>query len=162
MVSTKVLAEIDTSNFEVVHREMFALDKTQPVLTFDFSGKGSVTFNKSSLDAIGDPEYVLHLINPEKKIFALKKWHKIGRRERAPKGVKVERNEEGACVHEGCLPFLTKVAEVMEWKTESYNRFRFFGTGTEDNDMVIFHLTEAVMFAGKAEETDGTVETAAS
>ena len=56
MVSTKVLTEIDTSNFEVVHREMFALDKTQPVLTFDFSGKGSVTFNKSSLDAIGDPE----------------------------------------------------------------------------------------------------------
>ena len=169
MVCPKSLAEIDTSNFEVMRREMFALDKTQAVLTFDFSGKGSVTFNKSSLDALGSPEYVLLLINTEKKMFVLKRWRKIRRRERLPREYKVEKNEKGAYVQEGCLPFLTKMAELMDWETGRDSRIRIYGTKTDQN-MVVFDLGEAVMDTGgtdgnEAEESAGecsAVETAAS
>ena len=159
MVSTETLAEIDTSNFEVVHREAFVMDEAQPAMTLDYSGKGSVTFNEGCLYVIGNPEYVLLLINTEEKKFVLKRWRKLRRREKAPRGYKVETDGKGAFVQEDCMLFLDKLAELMDWKTDSYSRFRFYGMETGDKDMILFNLEDAVMFT---KETDGTVETAAS
>ena len=169
MVCPKSLAEPDTGNYEVVRREAFARDKSGPAMIFDYSRKGSVTFNKACLDALGDPEYVLLLINTEKKVFVLQRWRKIRRRERLPRGYKVEKNEKGAYVQEGCLPFLTKMAELMDWETGRDSRIRINGIRTDQN-MVVFDLAEAVMYTGgtdgnEAEEPAGecsAVEIAAS
>lgn len=169
MVCTKALAELATGNYEVVRREAFALDKSGPAMVFDYSRKGSVTFNKACLRALGDPTYVLLLINTEKKMFVLKRWRKIRRRERLPRGYKVEKNEKGAYVQEECLPFLTKMAGLMDWETGRNSRIRINGERTDQN-MVVFDLAEAVMYTGEtdgneAEEPAGecsAVETAAS
>ena len=169
MVSTETLAEIDTSNFEVVHREAFAMDEAQPAMTLDYSGNGTLTFNEGCLYAIGNPEYVLLLINTEEKKFVLKRWRKIRRRERLPRGYKVEKNENGAYVQEECMPFLTKMAGLMDWETGRDSRIRICGKRTDSN-LVVFDLAEAVMYTGgtdgnEAEEPAGecsAVETAAS
>ena len=169
MVCPKSLTEPDTGNLEVVRREAFALDESGPAMVFDYSRKGSVTFNKACLDALGDPEYVLLLINTEKKVFVLQRWRKIRRRERLPRGYKVERNEKGAYVQEECLLFLTKMAGLMDWETGLDSRIRICGKRTDSN-LVVFDLAEAVMYTGgtdgnEAEEPAGecsAVETAAS
>ena len=169
MVCPKSLTEPDTGNLEVVRREAFARDESGPAMVFDYSRKGSVTFNKACLDVLGDPEYVLLLINTEKKMFVLQRWRKIRRRERLPRGYKVERNEKGAYVQEECLLFLTKMAGLMDWETGRNSRIRINGERTDQN-MVVFDLAEAVMYTGgtdgnEAEEPAGecsAVETAAS
>ena len=169
MVCPKSLTEPDTGNLEVVRREAFARDESGPAMVFDYSRKGSVTFNKACLDVLGDPEYVLLLINTEKKMFVLQRWRKIRRRERLPRGYKVERNEKGAYVQEECLLFLTKMAGLMDWETGRDSRIRIYGARTDQN-MVVFDLAEAVMYTGEtdgneAEEPAGecsAVETAAS
>lgn len=169
MVCPKSLTEPDTGNLEVVRREAFARDESGPAMVFDYSRKGSVTFNKACLDALGDPEYVLLLINTEKKMFVLQRWRKIRRRERLPRGYKVERNEKGAYVQEECLLFLTKMAGLMDWETGLDSRIRICGKRTDSN-LVVFDLAEAVMYTGgtdgnEAEEPAGecsAVETAAS
>lgn len=165
----KSLTEPDTGNLEVVRREAFARDESGPAMVFDYSRKGSVTFNKACLDVLGDPEYVLLLINTEKKMFVLQRWRKIRRRERLPRGYKVERNEKGAYVQEECLLFLTKMAGLMDWETGLDSRIRICGKRTDSN-LVVFDLAEAVMYTGgtdgnEAEEPAGecsAVETAAS
>lgn len=169
MVCPKSLTEPDTGNLEVVRREAFARDESGPAMVFDYSRKGSVTFNKACLDALGDPEYVLLLINTEKKMFVLQRWRKIRRRERLPRGYKVERNEKGAYVQEECLLFLTKMAGLMDCETGLDSRIRICGKRTDSN-LVVFDLAEAVMYTGgtdgnEAEEPAGecsAVETAAS
>ena len=169
MVCPKSLTEPDTGNLEVVRREAFARDESGPAMVFDYSRKGSVTFNKACLDALGDPEYVLLLINTEKKMFVLQRWRKIRRRERLPRGYKVERNEKGAYVQEECLLFLTKMAGLMDWETGLDSRIRICGKRTDSN-LVVFDLAEAVMYTdgtdgNEAEEPAGecsAVETAAS
>ena len=169
MVCPKSLTEPDTGNLEVVRREAFARDESGPAMVFDYSRKGSVTFNKACLDALGDPEYVLLLINTEKKMFVLQRWRKIRRRERLPRGYKVERNEKGAYVQEECLLFLTKMAGLMDWEIGLDSRIRICGKRTDSN-LVVFDLAEAVMYTGgtdgnEAEEPAGecsAVETAAS
>ncbi len=169
MVCPKSLTEPDTGNLEVVRREAFARDESGPAMVFDYSRKGSVTFNKACLDVLGDPEYVLLLINTEKKMFVLQRWRKIRRRERLPRGYKVERNEKGAYVQEECLLFLTKMAGLMDWETGLDSRIRICGKRTDSN-LVVFDLAEAVMYTGgtdgnEAEEPAGecsAVETAAS
>ena len=169
MVCPKSLTEPDTGNLEVVRREAFARDESGPAMVFDYSRKGSVTFNKACLDVLGDPEYVLLLINTEKKMFVLQRWRKIRRRERLPRGYKVERNEKGAYVQEECLLFLTKMAGLMDWETGLDSRIRICGKRTDSN-LVVFDLAEAVMYTGgtdgnEAEEPAGecsSVETAAS
>ena len=169
MVCPKSLAELDTGSYEVVKREAFARDTSQPAMTFDYSRKGSVTFSKGCLDALDDPEYVLPLINPEKKIFILSRWHKIRRRERAPKGYKVVKNEEGVYIQTECLSFLSKLAAIMDWETGKECRIQIYGKRT-DKDMVVFNLAEAHMYrvradGSEAEDLTGkcaAVETAAS
>ena len=169
MVCPKSLTEPDTGNLEVVRREAFARDESGPAMVFDYSRKGSVTFNKACLDVLGDPEYVLLLINTEKKMFVLQRWRKIRRRERLPRGYKVERNEKGAYVQEECLLFLAKMAGLMDWETGLDSRIRICGKRTDSN-LVVFDLAEAVMYTGgtdgnEAEEPAGecsAVETAAS
>ena len=158
---------IDLSSYEVVKRDAFSRKKHYPsddtavlnicadqwnrVMIFDFSRKSSVTFTKGCLDALGDPEYVLILIHPEKKIMLLEKQEEDDRRHDRPKGIRVERNEEGAWVMEGCGAFLAKVADMMGWHPGRATTMLF--SGKEKEGRVAFLLEDALMFTtGSADE----------
>lgn len=158
---------IDLSSYEVVKRDAFSrkkhsmrdetamldgfADQWNRVMIFDFSRKSSVTFTKGCLDALGDPEYVLVLVHPEKKVLLLEKQEEDDRRHDRPKGIRVERNEEGAWVMEGCGAFLAKVADMMGWHPGRATTMLF--SGKEKEGRVAFLLEDALMFTtGSADE----------
>ena len=158
---------IDLSNFEVVKRSAFSREKHSTsdetavldsfadqwnrVMIFDYSRKASVTFTKGCLDALGDPEYVLILIHPEKRIMLLEKQEKGEWKRDRPKGIRVERNEEGAWVMESCGAFLAKVAVLMGWHPGRGTTMLF--AGKEKEGRVAFLLEDALMFTtGSADE----------
>ena len=158
---------IDLSSYEVVKRDAFSrkkhstpdemavldsfADQWNRVMIFDYSRKSSVTFTKGCLDALGDPEYVLILVHPEKKIMLLKKQEEDDRRHDRPKGTRVKKNEEGAWVMEGCDAFLAKMADMMGWHPGRGTTMVFVGKVKEGK--VAFMLEDALMFTtGSAEE----------
>ena len=110
------------------------------LLVFDFGRKSTVTFSKGCLDALGDPEYVLVMIHLEKRTLMLVKAEKGGARSKKPKGYRVEKNDEGAYVMENCDLFLSKVAELMVWKTDRSTKMFFMGR--ENDGKVVFELSE--------------------
>ena len=150
---------IDLSSYEVVKRDAFSrkkhsmrdetamldsfADQWNRVMIFDFSRKSSVTFTKGCLDAMGDPECVLVLVHPEKKVLLLEKQEEDDRRHDRPKGIRVERNEEGAWVMEGCGAFLAKVADMMGWHPGRATTMLF--SGKEKEGRVAFLLEDALM-----------------
>ena len=158
---------IDLSSFEVVKRSAFSRKKHPApnetavldsfaeqwnrVMIFDYGRKGTVTFTKGCLDVLGDPEYILTLIHTEKKILLLAKQDEDDRRHDRPKGIRVEKNEEGAWVMEGCAAFLAKVADMMGWHPGRGTTMLFSGKVKEGK--VMFRLEDALMFtAGSADE----------
>jgi len=114
------------------------------LLVFDFGRKSTVTFSKGCLDALGDPEYVLVMINLEKRTLMLVKAEKGGARSKKPKGYRVEKNDEGAYVMENCDLFLSKVAELMVWKTDRSTKMFFMGR--ENDGKVVFELSDVAMY----------------
>lgn len=135
---------------EPVTQESFA-DQWNRVMIFDYGGKGTVTFTGGCLEALEDPDYALVLIHPEKKLLVLMKREKGVRHSDQPKGCKVEKNEAGAWVMEGCSVFLAKMADMMDWHPCGGTQMLFSGELIEGK--VVFQLSKAIMFTtGSAEE----------
>lgn len=163
MVCNKKLSEIDLSDYQVVKRELIRKKKVhhagetaeakQPdgLMTFDYGKPSKVVFDKASLEAIGNPEYIHVLINVEAKILLLVKTVKGGGRGKLPKGTPVEPNEDGAFVMVNCDAFLSKVAEMMGWEPSCGTKMLF--TGKAHEDKIAFLLSDALMFtSGDADE----------
>ena len=146
MICNKKLSEIDLSGYQVIKREFVREKKAQPdgLMTFDFGRPGRVFFDKASLEAIGNPEYIQVLINVETKILMLAKTEKGGGHSGLPKGTPVETNEDGAFVMEKCNVFLTKVSEMMGWNLSRSTKMLF--AGKAHGDKIAFSLHDALMF----------------
>ena len=99
-------------------------------------------------------EYIHALINVEAKILLLVKTVKGGGRGKLPKGTPVEPNEgeaDGAFVMVNCDAFLSKVAEMMDWRPGKGTKMFF--TGNAHEDKIAFRLSDALMFtSGDADE----------
>lgn len=153
MVCNEKLPEIDLSGYQVIKRELVRKKKVQPdgLMAFDFGKPSRVIFDKSSLEAIGNPEYIHVLINVEAKILMLAKTAKGGGRSGLPKGTPVEPNGDGAFVMENCDAFLFKVAKMMGWNLSRSTKMLFAGKAQEDK--IAFRLFDALMFtSGDADE----------
>ena len=135
-------AHIDLSEYEVVSRGAF--QPSRYPMTFDYRGNGSVTIGGACLDAMGNPEYIMTLINTEDKKLLLAERVKTGGRNHMPEGAKVARDEEGAFTFKGCSLFFAKLSELLDIDYSEYGTALFLGKPVEGNKMM-FDLTKGVM-----------------
>lgn len=169
-MALKIMPEsIDLSDYEVVKRNAFFLDKdttshepdpdmacvfgeeSDMTMLFDYGGNGTVSFSRSCLDALGDPKYILTLIHIEKRLLVLQGQEEAEIRDKRPRGIRVDKNEDGAWEMDSCISFLSKIADLMDWHPGRGTKMLFEGKVHEGR--VVFLLSDALMFTtGSAEE----------
>ncbi len=146
--------EINPDEYETVSRSEFS-STTECIMEFCYNQRGTVIFDKGCMESIGNPEYVMTMVSPEKGILILSKWVKIRRRNRTmPRGLKAEYNEKGEFVLNRCRLFLSRLADEMGWKPDLDTRMQFLGKKI-DHDKIAFDLRDALKFIPwSAVETD--------
>ena len=169
-MALKIMPEsIDLSDYEVVKRSAFFPDKdttshepdpdmagvfgeeSDMTMLFDYGRNGTVSFSRGCLDALGDPKYILTLIHIEKRLLVLQGQEEAEIRDKRPRGIRVDKNEDGAWEMDSCISFLSKIADLMDWHPGRGTKMLFEGKVHEGR--VVFLLSDALMFTtGSAEE----------
>lgn len=169
-MALKIMPEsTDLGDYEVVKRSAFFPDKdtashelepdmagifgeeSDMTMLFDYGGNGTVSFSRGCLDALGDPKYILTLIHTEKRLLLLQAQEEADIRDNRPRGIRVEKNEDGAWVMDSCISLLSKVADLMAWHPGGGTKMLFEGKLYEGR--VVFLLSDAIMFtSGSADE----------
>ncbi len=135
--------EIDDSfsleGFQVVRREFFA-HINEPSITFN---NRKVGFNTACINKLSTIEYVQFLVNPHKKILAVRPcreedrdsflWCTTSNNKRKPK-------------QSTCKMFFVKVAALMEWNLDY--RYKLIGKIIRANGeyLIVFDLTATEMY----------------
>ena len=128
--------DVDLSNCSKVGPEFFECDHNRPRMTFDYE-ESTIAFSKECLETIGNPEYVQVLIKPGRKTLFLANWDEDRLRKEMPNGIKVERTEKGGITIEGSQ-FLSRIAELMEWKRTAGTRVVFYGEKDKGEKLAFF------------------------
>ena len=152
--------------YVLARTDAFKRDQGRTV-TLDYD-ENMLRLSSGCLKALGKPEYVTFMINPQEKMFGL-----TGTKKKSGFSAKVKKNDLGGCSLKAGM-FLEKVAAMMEWDTEQYSKMKLYGgvmiqipeepaelavkerrrrkmlsyreIRAKNGSMVMFKLTEAVLF----------------
>jgi hypothetical protein len=114
---------------------------SKPLILLDFK-KHRIRVHKNTLHALGDPDYVLLLVNPEERLIALLKSDRTNALSHyIPWNAFPDRKSYE--IHSTLL--FDKLKFLSNW--DDHQAYRIFGSVNEDQDIVQFRIDDSFQYA---------------
>lgn len=140
-------ASFNYNGYQVVRREFFS-HKFDPSLTF----KGnSITFNNACISSLDGVVYVQVLVNPDEKKLVIRPCAEGARDAIRWCIAKTEKRKSRQIT---CLPFTTKIYNIMNWENLYYYKLQGTRINYEGQEIYIFDLTSEEPFPPSVKTSD--------
>lgn len=121
------------------------MNEQSPAICVDIKRR-RIRIHKNTLRAIGNPEYILLLVNPEESSVALMRGSRTD-----PKAHRVKYNMKNRNSYELCsLSLLQKLQTICnDWK--GIGAYRIQGEIIRNGEAVLFDMSNAVLISGESQ-----------